>query len=61
MAELFPPDELLPAIERAADQEDVPPELQGLADEHAAKVAESPDNDDHPDVPQSGAAPASER
>ena len=50
----FPPDELLPAIERAADQQDVPAELQALADEHAAKVAEKPDYDDSPEVPYSG-------
>jgi hypothetical protein len=55
MAPEFPPDELLPTIENAGNQEDVPPALQALADEHAAKVAESPDNDDRPDVPQSGA------
>lgn len=57
MAELFPPDELLPALELAGSQEDVPPELQALADEHAAKLADSPDNEDHPGVPQSGAEP----
>jgi hypothetical protein len=59
MASEFPPDELLPAILRAGEQEDVPPELQALADEHAAKLAENPDNEDHPDVPQSGAEPES--
>ena len=60
MATEFPPDELLPTILRAGEQEDVPPELQPLADEHAAKVAESPDNDDRADVPQSGAESESE-
>jgi len=53
----FPPDELLPTLEQAGTQEDVPPELQALADEHTAKLADSPDNEDNPGVPQSGAEP----